>query len=60
MVRRLNYSDIEKIQGVWLARTLEMNDFRRGGRTILKLDTLQLNSPVSDTDFTVQALRREQ
>ena len=59
-VRRLNYSDIEKVQGVWLARTLEMNDLRRGSRTYLKLDKLQLNMPMNDNDFTVQALRREQ
>jgi hypothetical protein len=59
-VRRLNYSDIEKVQGVWLARTLEMNDLRRSSRTYLKLDKLQLNTPVNDEDFTVQALRREQ
>jgi hypothetical protein len=60
VVRRLNYSDIEKVQGVWLARTLEMNDLRRGSRTYLKLEKLQLNVPVNDSDFTVQALRREQ
>lgn len=60
MVRRLNYSDIEKVRGVWLARTLEMNDLRRGSRTILKLDKLQLNTPMNDTEFTVAALRREQ
>jgi len=59
-VRRLNYADIEKIQGVWLARTLEMNDLRRGSRTYLRLDKLQLNVPVNENDFTVQALRREQ
>ena len=60
VVRRLNYADIEKVQGVWLARTLEMNDLRRSSRTILKLDKLQLNVPVNDTEFTVAALRREQ
>jgi hypothetical protein len=60
VVRRLNYSDIEKVQNVWLAHTLEMNDLRRNSRTILKLDKLQLNVPVNSADFTVQGLRKEQ
>jgi hypothetical protein len=57
IVRRLDYSDIEQIQGVWLAKTLAMHDLRRNSRTILKFDKLQLNVPVEDSAFTVQALR---
>jgi outer membrane lipoprotein-sorting protein len=60
LVRRLNYSDIEKEQGVWLARTLVMNDLRRGSRTTLRLERLQLNTAVSESEFTLQALRGEQ
>jgi len=60
VVRRLDYNDIQKEQGVWLARTLEMRDLRRGSRTTLRLEKLQLNVPVNDSEFTVQALRREQ
>jgi outer membrane lipoprotein-sorting protein len=58
-VRRLSYSDIRNIQGIWTARQLEMTDVRRGSRTRLSLDKLQYNVPLNDEDFTLQALRRQ-
>jgi hypothetical protein len=59
LVRRLNYQQIENIQGIWTARVLEMTDFRRNSRTILSLDKLAYNVPMRDEDFTLQALGRE-
>jgi len=58
VVRRLNYSRIENVQGIWTARQLEMADLRRGSRTRLTLDKLEYNVPMKDEDFTLQALRR--
>jgi hypothetical protein len=58
-VRRLDYGDIQNIQGIWTARRLEMTDLRRGSRTRLMLDKLQYNAPMKDEDFTLQALRRQ-
>ena len=58
-VRRLVYSNIENVQGIWSARQLEMSDLRRGSRTRLTLDKLQYNVPVKDDDFTLQAIRRQ-
>ena len=58
-VRRLTYSDIRNVQGIWTARRLEMADLRRGSRTRLTLDKLQYNVPLADEDFTQQALRRQ-
>ena len=58
-VRRLTYSDIQNVQGIWTARQLEMTDVRRGSRTRLSLDKLQYNVPLNDQDFTLQALRRQ-
>ena len=58
LVRRLNYFDIQNVQGIWTARELEMADLRRGSRTRLKLDKLEYNVPMKDDDFTVQAIRR--
>jgi outer membrane lipoprotein-sorting protein len=58
-VRRLNYSDIQNVQGIWTARRLEMADLRRGTRTRLTLDKLEYNVPLKDEDFTLQALRRQ-
>jgi hypothetical protein len=59
LARRLIYSDIQNVQGIWTARTLDMSDARRGSRTRLTLDKLQYNIPLKDEDFTVQAMRRQ-
>jgi Outer membrane lipoprotein-sorting protein len=59
VVRRLVYSDLANIQGIWTARTLEMSDLRRGSRTRLSLDKLQYNVLMKDEDFTLQAIRRQ-
>jgi outer membrane lipoprotein-sorting protein len=58
LVRRLNYSDIQNIQGIWTARQMEMFDLTRGSRTRLTLDKLQYNLSLKDEDFTLQAIRR--
>lgn len=57
MVRRLKYSDLVQVQGIWTARKLEMHDLRRNSRTLLALDKLQYNVPLKEEDFTLQALR---
>ena len=59
LVRRLVYSNIENVQGIWSARQLEMSDLRRGSRTRLTLDKLQYNVPMKDDEFTLQAIRRQ-
>jgi hypothetical protein len=57
VARRLKYSDVALVQGIWTARKLEMHDLRRNSTTILTFEKLQYNVPVKDEDFTVQALR---
>jgi hypothetical protein len=57
VVRRLKYSEVVQVQGIWTARRLEMIDLRRKSRTILTLDKLEYNIPLKDADFTLQALR---
>jgi outer membrane lipoprotein-sorting protein len=59
VVRRLIYSKIENVQGIWSARQLEMFDLRRGSHTRLTFDRLQYNVPMRDDDFTLQAIRRQ-
>ncbi len=59
LVRRLIYSNLERVQGVWSARRLEMHDLRRNSRTVLMLEKLQYNLSLKDEQFTLQALRRE-
>ena len=59
LVRRLVYSNLQNVQGIWTARQLEMTDVRRGSRTRLTLDKLEYNVPLRDEDFTLQAIRRQ-
>jgi hypothetical protein len=57
-VRRLSYSDIRNVQGIWTARQLDMADLRRNSHTRLTLDKLEYNAPLQDDEFTLQAIRR--
>jgi outer membrane lipoprotein-sorting protein len=59
VVRRLQYSDIRNVQGIWTARQLEMSDLRVGSRTRLTLDRLEYNVNLNDADFTLLAIRRQ-
>jgi hypothetical protein len=58
VVKRLTYSTLENIQGIWTARQLEMSDLHRGSRTRLTLQQIRYNVPTKDDDFTLQAIRR--
>jgi hypothetical protein len=59
LIRRAKYRDLENIQNIWTARTIEMADLTANSRTILALEKLQYNLPVKEEQFTLQALRRE-
>jgi hypothetical protein len=60
LVRRAKYRELEKVQGIWTARQIEMADLTRNSRTILRIENLKYNLPMRDENFTLQALRREQ
>ena len=60
LVRRLEYKQIEQVQGIWTPRIFEVTDVKRKSKTVMKLEKLTFNLPLKDSDFTVQALRREQ
>jgi outer membrane lipoprotein-sorting protein len=57
--RRLEYRNLENIGGIWTARELIMTDARRGSMTRLLLDKIDYNVPLKESDFTLQALRRQ-
>lgn len=59
LVRRLEYSDIENVQGIWTARKIDVYDTGRDSHTILILEKLQYNVPLNPENFTLQALRRQ-
>jgi hypothetical protein len=58
LVRRIHYSDIQKVDDIWTPRLVEVYDTGRKSQTILKLEKLQYNLPMKDVDFTLEALRR--
>ena len=58
VVRRLDYTDIRNVQGIWTARETTMTDTKRGSRTRLTLDKIEYNVPLKDEEFTLTALRR--
>ena len=58
LARRLQYLDLQNVQGVWTALRLEMHDVRRNSRTTLRLEKLEYNAPMKETDFTVGGLGR--
>jgi outer membrane lipoprotein-sorting protein len=58
VVRRIAYSDVQNVQNIWTPKKIEVTDFGRNSRTVLKVDNLRYNQPMKDEDFTLQALRR--
>ena len=58
LIRRIHYSDIQQVDGIWTPRQVEVYDAGRKSRTILKLEKLQYNLPMKEEDFTLEALRR--
>jgi outer membrane lipoprotein-sorting protein len=58
LIRRIHYSDVEKVDNIWTPRTVEVFDIGRNSRTVLKLEKLQYNAPMKDEEFTLEALRR--
>jgi hypothetical protein len=59
LVRRIHYTDVQKQDDIWVARTTEVSDPNKGSRTVLKLEKLQFNVPLKEESFTLEALRRE-
>jgi hypothetical protein len=58
LLRRIHYTDVQKLNGIWVWRTMEVLDANRGSRTVLKLEKLQYNIPMREESFTLEALRR--
>jgi hypothetical protein len=59
LARRLKSRQIEQVSNIWTARVYDMRDFRRRSHTVLRLEKLEYNVPMSDQDFRLPALRRQ-
>ncbi len=57
IMRRIDYSEVENVQGIWTPRKFEVADVARNSRTVMKIDDLKYNAPMQDSEFTVEALR---
>jgi hypothetical protein len=59
LIKQVKSRQIELISNIWTARAHEMRDFRRQSHTVLRLERVEYNVPMSDEDFRLPALRRE-
>lgn len=57
LIRRIDYTDIARIDNIWTPRSVEVFDAAKDSRTILKLDKVEYNAPMKDESFTRDALR---
>ncbi|MCG3191380.1 MAG: hypothetical protein DIJKHBIC_00606 [Thermoanaerobaculia bacterium] len=57
--KRLLLSDIQKTDGHWVARRLEMTDLKKGSRTVVLLKELAFDRQQAEGRFTLQNLTRE-
>jgi hypothetical protein len=57
--KRLILSDIEEIEGHWVARKLEMSNLEKGSKTTVLLKELAFDRPQPPDRFTLQNLNRE-
>jgi outer membrane lipoprotein-sorting protein len=52
-------SDLQNIEGHWVAKTLEMSDIRKGSKTTVVLKDIAIDRPGAPNRFTLQNLNRE-
>ena len=57
--KRMFLSDLQNIDGHWVARTMEMSDLAKGSRTTVSLKEIVFNQPQPAGRFTLQNLNRE-
>jgi hypothetical protein len=58
-VKRMSLSDIQNIEGHWVARKMEMIDLKKGSRTTVLLKEIAFDRPQTANRFTLQNLNRE-
>jgi len=58
LIRRIKYSDIRNVQGIWTAMETAVTDMRRGSITRLVLEKVTYNVSLKESDFTLEAMRR--
>jgi len=59
LLKVLYASEFEKIEGLWTAKRMEMQNVQKGSKTIIVLKEVQLNPEISDSMFTTRQLERQ-
>ncbi len=57
--KRLILSDLQNIDGHWVAKSMEMSDLRKGSKTTVLLKEVAFDMPQAANRFTLQNLNRE-
>jgi len=58
LLKILQVTDIEKIDDVWMAKKMVMENFQENHKTILTFDNIVVNEPVEDNQFRPATLKR--
>jgi len=56
LVRRIRYTNIQAVDGIWTPRTIDVLDVPHQSRTVMKLEKVEYNVPLNENDFTPEAL----
>ncbi|MDY6122003.1 MAG: outer membrane lipoprotein-sorting protein [Porphyromonas sp.] len=56
--RRLELSEIRKVDGVWTAQKMEMSNVQTGHKTVLELRNVQFDRPLDESKFSVSVLEK--
>ena len=56
--RRLELSDITKVEGFWIAKKLHMTNVQTGHQTILEIKSPKYNLPMEEAKFNVTTLEK--
>ena len=57
LVRTIHSSDLQKIDGIWTPRRIEIEDAARKIRTLLRLENVRYNLPLKEAAFSPEALQ---
>lgn len=57
--KRFLLGDVAEVDGHWVARRLEMTDYKKGSKTVVVLNALAFDRPQPADRFTLQNLTRE-
>jgi len=58
LMKVLHMKKYEKISGIWVIETLEMENVQKDHKTIMELSNVQINTGVSDAKFTQRMMMR--